>query len=535
MAEKLFVNKLKKRVLITDLDNTLFDWFTIWYESFSSMMKKASVISGVPLEKLYEEAKPIHQLHGTAEYAFVLENLPSLMTKFGDRENLLKQLDPAIHAARSARKTHLKLYPGVYDTLSILRASRVKIVAYTESKEWYTKNRLKKLGLDFFIDHLYSPEDHSVPISDEDRTTIKFENMESFFTPSNEKKPNPKLLLDIIEKIDAKPEDCIYVGDSELRDINMACDAGVTSVFAKYGGKHFSDQKEGYELLRKVTHWTDEEVLEEKKLKESGVKHKADHEIDKFCEILEIMGIDSECTPSISDEKKVEIMHDAWKTTIDTQRHFNDVAMKIRHFGFVILAAVVGAAGLSLRSGYAIDLFDYNVPIGTFIMLFGAFVWIGIWFLDTKWYSPFLLGSVYTGINLEKQLNKVIPDCFTHSSDIKAQSNEVTILGFKVNSSKRSSIFHFAMIGVLLLLSFLILCTSVPIKSDDLIVSSDKAAPVAVTIVSSEHPVNPDPNKSIVSALNEAKVDATATSNSTDSEKKAVQEKRVAPTKMNKD
>lgn len=31
---------MKKTVLITDLDNTLFDWFSIWYNSFNAMLNK---------------------------------------------------------------------------------------------------------------------------------------------------------------------------------------------------------------------------------------------------------------------------------------------------------------------------------------------------------------------------------------------------------------------------------------------------------------------------------------------------------------
>ncbi|QCZ93301.1 hypothetical protein [Salinimonas iocasae] len=166
---------------------------------------------------------------------------------------------------------------------------------------------------------------------------------------------------------------------------------------------------------------------------------------------------------SMTEDKRAELMVDAWKTTVDTQRHFNDVAMKIRHFGFVILAAVIGAAGLSLRSGISLPVNGYNVPVGAFIMLFGAVVWLGIYFLDAKWYSPFLLGSVDTGINLEKKLNAIFDGCFTHSSDIKKRSNEVKLFGFHVDSRLRTMIFHFSMIISLILLTVLIVSMSTPI------------------------------------------------------------------------
>jgi len=171
--------------------------------------------------------------------------------------------------------------------------------------------------------------------------------------------------------------------------------------------------------------------------------------------------IEGECN-KISEEKKLDVMLEAWKVAVDTQRHFNDVAMKIRHFGFVILAAVIGAAGLSLRSNFSFLLFDYNIPVGSLIMLSGAFVWFGIYFLDAKWYSPFLIGSVITGIKLEAKLNEICEGCFTHSSDIKAESNKVYIFGLKVDSKKRSVIFHFSMISFLITLAFLMLFAATP-------------------------------------------------------------------------
>jgi phosphoglycolate phosphatase len=84
-------------------------------------------------------------------------------------------------------------------------------------------------------------------------------------TPPGEKKPNPALLLDIIGDVGGIVESTIYVGDSQMKDIAMAQDAGVMEVWAKYGVGQFHS---GYELLRRVTHWTDEDVEKERALSE---------------------------------------------------------------------------------------------------------------------------------------------------------------------------------------------------------------------------------------------------------------------------
>ena len=64
-------------VLITDLDNTLFDWFEIWYQSFNAMLDKIIEISGVDREKLLDEIRSIHQRHRTSEYVFLIDCIKS--------------------------------------------------------------------------------------------------------------------------------------------------------------------------------------------------------------------------------------------------------------------------------------------------------------------------------------------------------------------------------------------------------------------------------------------------------------------------
>lgn len=286
--------KLQKSVLITDLDNTLYDWFTIWHSSFNAMLDEVVRITGIERSILISEIRPIHQKYGTAEYAFLLEEIPSLIKLYGSRENINKNLDSAIHAARSQRMTHLRLYKGVYDTLSELKCRRIKVIAYTESKEWYSKNRLKRLGLDYFIDHLYSPADHHIPIKSDERTVIDFDFMKFSHTPADELKPNPKLLLDIIAEIGATPEQCVYIGDSEMKDVDMAVEAGVTAILAKYGSTHFHHRESDYNLLRDVTHWTDEDVQRERDIKETSKHHKPDFEVTSFEQILDFIDFQPE-------------------------------------------------------------------------------------------------------------------------------------------------------------------------------------------------------------------------------------------------
>ncbi|GLQ17728.1 HAD family hydrolase [Maritalea porphyrae] len=262
-------SKPKFSVLVTDVDNTLFDWFEVWHSSFKAMLDQIVIISGVSEEELYPEIRKIHQKHGTSEYAFLIGSLPVLKSKFPD-ENLLEIFQPAIDAFRSARREKLKLYEGVLDTLQSLKAKGTTIIAYTESKAFYTAYRFKKLELDGVVDILFSPPDHELPegetlqsVRSKPSDAYGLKHTKHIETPDGELKPNPNLLLDIISSIGADPKDVVYVGDSRVKDIAMAQDAGVSDVFAAYGASHHRDE---YNLLVNVTHWSDADVQREKRI-----------------------------------------------------------------------------------------------------------------------------------------------------------------------------------------------------------------------------------------------------------------------------
>jgi phosphoglycolate phosphatase len=267
--------KPKVSLVITDLDNTLFDWVEIWYRSFSAMLETLLKQSQIPRSVLIPEIREIHQREGTSEYAFLIEELPSLRKKHPG-ENLTEVYVDAIQAFRDARASALKLYPTVSDTLHFLKDSGCRIVGYTESLEFYSLYRIRKLNLDGLLDFVYTPPDHPLP-SGMSREKIRLYPLESYdltatksrHTPPGELKPNPKLLADIIAEVGGDKNESIYVGDSLMKDIAMAQDAGVTDVYAKYGG---AQSRQEYELLREVTHWTAQDVQREKELTRANVK-----------------------------------------------------------------------------------------------------------------------------------------------------------------------------------------------------------------------------------------------------------------------
>ncbi|MGI0466979.1 MULTISPECIES: HAD family hydrolase [Serratia] len=276
------------KLLITDLDNTLYDWVTFYSQSFSAMAEELSKEIKVPLDILLSEYKIVHQKFGNSEKPFATLELPSVISYFGTKDKIFlqKKLTRVFSAFSSKRNQTLKLYPTVRSTLKTLRERGVKIVGHTESLEFNSLYRLYKLDVIDFFDHLYTLEDnHNLHPDPKNAKVIPVKDDFIIRLSHSESKPNPKLLEHICftESIDVK--DAVYVGDSITKDISMAKSIGMKAVWACYG-RQFSPEL--WKILVKITHWTDIDVEREEQLKKSFSKIEPDYTINSFSEILEL-------------------------------------------------------------------------------------------------------------------------------------------------------------------------------------------------------------------------------------------------------
>jgi len=262
---------LKKNTLITDLDNTLFDWVELWLKCFSPMLDGIAKTSGLPKEKLIPEIAAVHQRHGTSEYSFLIEEIPSIQQLLDGRPATEVFAEP-IEIYREQRRKFLRLYPTVAETLLEIKGRGTRIIGYTESMAFYSNYRLQSLGLDGVLDYVFCPKDHLLPehIRKEDLRKYPAEHYKlrytkQKFTPKGSKKPDTAVLDALISGLGLDKSDCVYVGDNLMKDVAMALDCGVEDVWAKFGQAH---KRPEYKLLQDVTHWTPDEVEREQKIKE---------------------------------------------------------------------------------------------------------------------------------------------------------------------------------------------------------------------------------------------------------------------------
>lgn len=260
-------SKPKVSLLVTDLDNTLWDWFHAWYASFSAFLDGVVRLTGVPQEQLEEEIRAVHQRRGTSEYSWLLYELPSVKASCGEKDPFVVFRD-VLHEQNSARLHESRLYDGVLQTLETVRKAGVPIVAYTESQAYWTKWRMTKLGLDGIIDCLYSSPDHDSPkgVSPEEKRfdpTVDMTLKKTRHRHVHEGilKPNPKVLEDILGEYQVPLHEVLYIGDSLMKDVAMGQAVGVMDAHALYG---VASERPAYEQLRRVSHWTQEDVERER-------------------------------------------------------------------------------------------------------------------------------------------------------------------------------------------------------------------------------------------------------------------------------
>lgn len=285
-----------RRLLITDLDNTLWDWFEAWYESFSALRDALVALSGVDRGVLEEEIKAVHQQRGTTEYSNLVREVPALVSAAAPRDPA-EVFDAALHAQNSRRKATTRLYPGVREALLTLKDAGLRIAAYTESGAYWTEWRMRHTALDGVIDVLYSSPDHDLAAGVDvaelrtghyDAETYGLRFTKHLHVPQGVLKPNQEILRVILDEEGCDPSQAAYLGDSLMKDIAMAQTAGVLDIHAAYG---LVQQRQEYDLLRRVTHWSDQDVAREKALaRPSGPVTPTVVCRDGFAEILPIFG-----------------------------------------------------------------------------------------------------------------------------------------------------------------------------------------------------------------------------------------------------
>ncbi len=139
-----------------------------------------------------------------------LERLLALQKIDIPPEDFEKLYEEYINIYRGKNITKTKLWSGVKETLSLLLKQGYEMAVCTNKPNIPTINILTKLGIKDFFPVIANPETSGVT------------------------KPELKIMLDCINGLNAKPEECVMIGDSET-DVLCARAVNIPVILATFG------------------------------------------------------------------------------------------------------------------------------------------------------------------------------------------------------------------------------------------------------------------------------------------------------------
>lgn len=243
-------------LLVSDIDNTLFDWVKYYVHAFSALLRQVEKSIGVPYAQLAEEAKQVFIDHGSIEYPFVVQELPSVIAFCAeDIDHMLaKIVAPARDAFNAEAARHLKPYDDVPATLATLRERHqgVPVVALTDAPRYVAMWKLNKLGLLPHFDAVYGLADPRLPTSEgrvkvDPEILLKHLKKDNWgysgkirILPDDYEKPGTKGLKTVLMdyELDEPPAErhrVVWIGDNERKDVGLGKRLGVRTIWASYG------------------------------------------------------------------------------------------------------------------------------------------------------------------------------------------------------------------------------------------------------------------------------------------------------------
>lgn len=210
-------------LLVTDIDNTLFDWVSSWAACVPGLVADLASELGIGPGEAERRVRTVHRAWGRTE-------CPSCVaTLVADR----RACERIIRGYERRFSATAPVFDDVPDTLRRVRASGARVAAYTESHRGHTLRRLTLLGLADLVDIVYS----------------------------DQRKPDPATLQTIASEARTEPGRMLYVGDNLWKDVAMAERAGVHAAWARYGTRRSPDAEA---WLERLCHWTPSDTAAER-------------------------------------------------------------------------------------------------------------------------------------------------------------------------------------------------------------------------------------------------------------------------------
>jgi len=225
-------------LIITDIDNTLFNWVDYFAPAFRAMVHVLHDATSVAETQLTQEFRAIFQNYGTLEYSFVLQRLPSLAClPADDLDALIARVAIAFGRSRNKR---MQPYPGVTTTLRWAVSQGIPVVAVSNAPIYFAITKLRRLGLIQYVHAIAAWEGPPIPVDDaRARRYTALPRVRTSLVvipvPADQRKPSTAMYELVLRQFGRSPSGAWSIGDSFHGDMLPSLALGVNPLWARYG------------------------------------------------------------------------------------------------------------------------------------------------------------------------------------------------------------------------------------------------------------------------------------------------------------
>ncbi|MGD9638760.1 MAG: HAD family hydrolase [Alphaproteobacteria bacterium] len=258
--------KKEVNLIISDIDNTIADFFDTWSKSFAAAVAMLSASRGISEQDIYEDIKqntpPTFRF--SPNVSGLIKNTPILQPKNEEEQKrFLKDDAKIIHKINKMRARGDKAYTGVIATLKKAKKQGAKVVLYTDSPLKTAVGRLANMDFPVeLLDGLYTRKDdgsYEPPLFAKGKFASYWSLLEkslgSNIVEHKDRKPNLDVMNCIMKSVGvSNPKRVVMVGDSIKSDGGSGIGAGCEFAWAKYGAKSSENTRQVYQKINDKGH-----------------------------------------------------------------------------------------------------------------------------------------------------------------------------------------------------------------------------------------------------------------------------------------
>lgn len=277
-----------KMVLITDLDNTIYNWVDYFAPCFRGMVHALARVTGLEETDIISEFRQMYQENETVEFMPLIQGLAICNNKSEDEVKDLVRIGRG--AFMKIRRKRLDLYPEVKETLKWVRDQGLLIIAVSNAPMSQAYARMRHFRIQKYFDGIAAQHDPLQPadvviyakIIQKVASGYFVPKMRRWFLEPSERKPSPDDYARILADLGIEPKDAFVVGDSLQKDIAPAIRLGSIGIWAEYG-EHA--ERKNVETVNMLGSWGDKRVSSINQ----GFDYHPDFKIAGFSDLIKIL------------------------------------------------------------------------------------------------------------------------------------------------------------------------------------------------------------------------------------------------------